>query len=159
VACDAPIVATGAEPQGWLAVSGLATDERGFVATGPTLQSRSHAAVFAVGDCASRDDAPHPRSGVYAVRAGPPLALNLRRAAGGGDLLAHAPQKRTLNLISCGARRAILAWGSLVAEGRWAWWWKDRIDRGFIDRYSGPAAPGAAPAAAATSAPEPRAGD
>lgn len=149
LACDAPVIATGVDPHPWLAASGLAVDARGFVATGPTLQSRSHPAVFAAGDCASRDDVAHPRSGVYAVRAGPPLARNLRLAAGGGALLPYQPRRRTLNLVSCGARRAILAWGPLVAEGRWAWWWKDRIDRGFIAQYTLPAGmPGGQPAAA-----------
>jgi len=135
LACDAPILATGADPPPLLQGSGLALDERGFVATGPTLQSRSHPEVFAVGDVATRVDAPHPRSGVYAVRAGAPLLNNLRRFVGGGELRAHRPQRRTLNLISCGERRAILTWGGLAAEGRWAWWWKDRIDRGFVARY------------------------
>ena len=145
LACDAPILATGAEAPSWLAGSGLARDERGFVITGATLQSASHAEVFAVGDVASRADAPHPKSGVYAVRAGPPLALNLRRFVGGGPLQPYRPQQRTLNLISCGERRAIVAWGSLALQGRWAWWWKDRIDRAFVARYSQPAQPAASP--------------
>jgi len=138
VACDAAIVATGVDAPRWLASSGLALDERGFVRTGATLQSVSHANVFAAGDVATRDDAPHPKSGVYAVRAGPPLALNLRRAAGGGDLVPYRPQRRSLNLVSCGGRRAIVSWGSVSAEGAWAWWWKDRIDRAFIARYALP---------------------
>jgi len=141
LACDAPVLATGAEAPPWLADSGLALDDSGFVCTGPTLQSASHPEVFAVGDVAVRPDAPHPRSGVYAVRAGPPLALNLRRLVGGGDLQPHMPQKRTLNLISCGNKSAIVSWGGWAAQGRWAWWWKDRIDRAFVARYSSPVTP------------------
>jgi len=140
LACDVPVMATGVGPPAWLGASGLALDERGFVSTGPTLQSTSHPEVFAAGDVASRHDAPHARSGVHAVRAGPPLALNLRRFIGTGELQPYAPQRRTLNLLSCGERRAIMAWGDWVAEGRWAWWWKDRIDRGFIRRFEGPLA-------------------
>jgi pyridine nucleotide-disulfide oxidoreductase family protein len=132
LACDAPIDAIGASPAPWLAASGLALDEQGFVATGATLQSTSHPNVFAVGDAASRVDAPHPKSGVYAVRAGPPLALNLRRQVAGGALAPYEPRRRSLNLLSCGDRRAILSWGDWSVEGRWAWWWKDRIDRGFV---------------------------
>jgi pyridine nucleotide-disulfide oxidoreductase family protein len=139
LACDAPVVALGATPPAWVQGSGLALDEAGFVATGPTLQSRSHPEVFAAGDVASRTDAPHPRSGVYAVRAGPPLALNLRRFVAGGALQPYAPQRRSLNLLSCGDRVAIASWGSWAAEGRWCWWWKDRIDRAFIARFAGPA--------------------
>jgi NADH dehydrogenase FAD-containing subunit len=136
------VIASGAEPPAWLGTSGLTLDERGFVSTGPTLQSASHPAVFAAGDVATRWDAPHPRSGVHAVRAGPPLALNLRRFIGAGELQAYTPPPRALNLLSCGERRAIMAWGDWVAEGRWVWCWKDRIDRGFIRRFSTPG-PGA----------------
>lgn len=138
LACDVPVIATGVGPPAWLGTSGLALDERGFVSTGPTLQSTSHPEVLAAGDVASRWDAPHPRSGVHAVRAGPPLALNLRRFIGAGELQPYRPQPRTLNLLSCGERRAIMAWGDWVAEGRWAWWWKDRIDRAFIRRFTPP---------------------
>ena len=136
LACDVPVIATGVGAPAWLGASGLALDERGFVSTGPTLQSTSHSEVLAAGDVASRWDAPHPRSGVHAVRAGPPLALNLRRFIGAGELQPYKPQPRTLNLLSCGERRAIMAWGDWVAEGRWAWWWKDRIDRAFIRRFT-----------------------
>lgn len=137
VACDAPLLVIGTSAPAWLAGSGLARDERGFIATGPTLQSTSHAEVFAAGDVATRADAPHPKSGVYAVRAGPPLVANLRRFIAAGDLLPYVPQERTLNLLSCGERRAIASWGDWSAEGRWVWWWKDRIDRAFVRRYSG----------------------
>jgi NADH dehydrogenase FAD-containing subunit len=124
-----------------VAGSGLALDGKGFIVTGPTLQSGSHPEVFAAGDVASRIDAPHAKSGVYAVRAGPPLAANLRLwcalgEAGGVQLRRHMPQARTLNLVSCGARRAIASWGPWSAEGRWVWWWKNHIDRAFVARYS-----------------------
>ncbi|MEO5733233.1 MAG: FAD-dependent oxidoreductase [Rubrivivax sp.] len=133
--CDAAILATGSEAPRWLQGSGLALDDRGFIRTGATLQSVSHPAVFAVGDVAERDDEAHPRSGVYAVRAGPPLAANLRHAIAGAALQPHHPPQRTLNLISTGDRNAILTYGRWSLQGRWAWWWKDRIDRGFVRTY------------------------
>lgn len=136
LACDAPLLAIGASAPKWLAGSGLALDEQGFITTSATLQSTSHPHVFAAGDVASRSDAPRPRSGVYAVRAGPPLALNLRRFVAGGELVKYEPQRHALNLLSCGERRAIASWGNWSAEGRWAWWWKDRIDRGFVGRFA-----------------------
>jgi pyridine nucleotide-disulfide oxidoreductase family protein len=135
LSCDAPIVAIGSSAPPWLRDSGLALDEQGFVATGATLQSPSHPEVFAAGDASSRIDAPRPKSGVYAVRAGPPLALNLRRFVAGGALQPYQPQPRSLNLLSCGARYAIASWGEWSAEGRWVWWWKDRIDRAFVERF------------------------
>lgn len=139
VACDVPLLAVGTSAPPWLQGSGLALDARGFVATGPTLQSTSHPEVFAAGDVATRVDAPHPKSGVHAVRAGPPLALNLRRALAGGALQPYMPQARTLYLLSTGRRHAVASWGPWATSGRWVWWWKDRIDRGFIRRYGGTA--------------------
>lgn len=144
LACDAPVIATGADAPAYLVGSGLTLDPRGFVLTGPTLQTLTHPEVLAVGDVSTRDDAPHPRSGVYAVRAGPPLAANLRALVQGGTLLPHRPQQRTLNLLSCGDGHAIASYGGWSAQGRWAWWWKDRIDRGFIARYAGPTQPAGA---------------
>jgi selenide,water dikinase len=136
LACDQAVVATGSVTPAWVRESGLALDDQGFVATGPTLQSLSHAEVFAAGDVASRPDAPRPKSGVIALHAGPALALNLRRFAAGGALVPHTPQRRSLNIVSCGARDAIAAWNGWSAQGRWVWWWKDRIDRRFVGSFA-----------------------
>lgn len=134
--CDAPVLTIGAQAPGWLADSGLALDPQGFVAVNAYQQSTSHSHVFAAGDVSSRVDHPHPRSGVYAVRAGPPLLANLRAAAAGQRLTAYRPQSRTLNLLSCGNRRAIGIWGRLSVEGAWVWRWKDHIDRRFLRTYA-----------------------
>jgi selenide,water dikinase len=135
--CDRTVIATGAAPPPWLAGTGLTLDGRGFIATGPTLQSLSHPDVFAAGDVATRQDVTHPRSGVHAVRAGPPLAENLRRCLACQTPGPYPPQTRTLNLLSCGDTTAIASWGRWWAHGRWVWRWKDRIDRAFIARFGG----------------------
>jgi pyridine nucleotide-disulfide oxidoreductase family protein len=135
IACDAPIVATGADAPAWLANSGLALDAAGFVRVGATLQSANHPEVLAAGDVIVRDDVQHPRSGVYAVRAGPVLAANLRAAVSGRALEPYPPQRRSLNLLALGDGRAIASWGRWSWQGRWMGAWKDRIDRSFIARY------------------------
>ncbi|MDB5742929.1 MAG: hypothetical protein JWR68_1244 [Polaromonas sp.] len=137
LACDAPLLAVGTQAPPWLAGSGLALDAAGFVAVNRCLQSTSHPGVFAAGDVASRVDAParQARSGVYAVRAGPPLLANLRAALQARALKPYQPQQRTLSLISCGHRHAIASWGGLSWEGAWVWRWKDRIDRRFVATY------------------------
>lgn len=135
------IAATGAAAPSWLRTSGLALDGLGFIRTDAQLRSVSHPDIFAAGDIAAMAGQDHPKSGVYAVRAGPPLAENLRRAVSGLPLLAHKPQRRALYLISTGGRHALASWGPLHWEGDWVWRWKDRIDRGFIARFqAGPAA-------------------
>jgi NADH dehydrogenase FAD-containing subunit len=138
LACDVPLIATGAQAPGWLQSSGLALDAQGFIAIDPCLRSTSHPHVFAAGDVSSRVDRPIARSGVYAVRAGDALANNLNAALSGQALQAHHPPEHTLNLLSCGNHQAIASWGSWSAQGRWVWWLKDRIDRGFIRRYQLP---------------------
>ncbi len=135
VVCDVPIVAIGSDAPAWLAGSGLALDEQGFVRVGATLQSAGHANVFAAGDVIVRDDMPHPRSGVYAVRAGPVLATNLRAFVAGGTLTPYVPQPRSLNLLATGDGRAIASWGAWSAQGWLMGWWKDRIDRTFIEKF------------------------
>lgn len=133
---DLAILATGSLPPGWLVQSGLALDPAGFVLTGADLRSTSDPAVFAAGDIAARADLALPRAGVHAVKAGPVLAANLRAALSGTPLRTYQPGSRRLALLATGDGRAIASWGTLAAEGRWLAWLKDRIDRGFIARYT-----------------------
>lgn len=126
---------TNAAAPAWLASSGLKTDARGFVLVDTALQSRSHPQVFAAGDVASIEGYRLPRSGVYAVREGPLLAENLRRALTSRALLAYSPQRSALALISTGNRHAVASWRGLALEGKWVWRWKDRIDRRFVAKY------------------------
>jgi pyridine nucleotide-disulfide oxidoreductase family protein len=129
------VVSTGAAAADWPNASGIETDARGFILVNDKMQSLSHGEIFAAGDCASMSGFPRPKSGVYAVRAGPPLEQNLRRALAGEALKAYLPQQRSLYLISTGDRHAVGSWGGLSWEGAWAWRWKDRIDRQFVARY------------------------
>ena len=134
---DAIVWATGAAASPRFVASGLATDDRGFVAVDETLRSVSHPGVFATGDCATMVGHPRPKSGVYAVRQGPPLARNLRAAGEGRPLERYVPQAEALALISTGDRYAVASRGRWALAGGWVWRWKDRIDRRFMRRYAG----------------------
>ena len=133
--CDVPVIALGGQAPAWLAGSGLARDEQGFIAVDACQRATGHPEVFAVGDVSTRVDLPLARSGVYAVRAGPALLANLTATITGTPPRPHLPPARTLNLLSCGDRDAIASWGPYSAQGRWVWWLKDWIDRRFMARY------------------------
>lgn len=134
---DEVVWTTSSAAPAWLAATGLALDADGFVRVDETLRSLSHPTVFAAGDIAA-PPRPTPKAGVFAVRQGPVLADNLRRAVTGRGLCRFRPQRHWLALISTADGRAIADKFGLSVSGRWVWHWKDRSDRGFVRRYGAP---------------------
>ncbi len=148
--CDAAVWVAGAAPPAWLERSGLDLCPRGFVAVDAALRSLNDHRVFAAGDIATVLPHPRERAGVYAVRQGPALAANLRRAVEGRPLVPFRPQRRHLALLATGATRAIAVYDGFVLQGRWALRLKDRIDRRWISMHAAmrPMAQAAKPVAA-----------
>ena len=137
-AFDQLLWATGSAPQAWPAAAGLACTDQGFICVDRHLQSVSHAHVFAAGDIASDSTQPRPKAGVFAVRQGPVLADNLLRALNGTTLRSYTAQRDYLSLLATGGRHAMATWYGLAWQGGWVWRWKNRIDRSFMRRFSGP---------------------
>jgi selenide,water dikinase len=135
-ASDATFWSAGAGAHEWIAQSGLEVDRRGFLSVNDCMQSVSHPEVFGAGDCATSVANPRPKAGVFAVRAGPALARNLRAALSGGALEALVTSRRFLVLLATGGRHAIGVWGPMSFAGGWVWHWKDRIDRRFVAKYA-----------------------
>lgn len=133
---DAALWATGAGGPVLLRASGLACDANGCVLVDRTLTSVSHRGIFAAGDCAAIRGAARPKAGVWAVRAGAPLADNLRRAAQGRRPRRWHPQRTALAILGLGDGTAIAWRNGLAFSGTTAWRWKDRIDRRWMARYA-----------------------
>jgi selenide,water dikinase len=132
---DEALWVTEAAAAPWLAQTGLALDPAGFVETDDYLRSPSDPAVFAAGDVAAMRGHPRDKSGVYAVRAGPKLAENLRRALVDRPLRRAIPQRRALALIGTGDDSAVASRGAFAAEGAWLWRLKQWIDRTWMRGY------------------------
>ena len=127
--------------------SGLSLDARGFIAVDAKLRANGRDDVFAAGDTIAFKPREIPKSGVYAVRAGPVLANNIRRALTGKRFRRFRPQRRALYLVSTGQRHAIGTRNGFVVQADWVWRWKDRIDRRFMEKFNElPEMQGVAPA-------------
>ncbi len=134
-AFDEVFWATSASAQAWLKDTSLELDEGGFIKVKDTLQSVSHENIFAAGDVATMVNHPRPKSGVYAVRQGPPLTENIYRSLLTLPLQAFTPQKEHLSLVSTGEKYAVASRSWWSFEGKAVWNWKNWIDQKFMDSY------------------------
>ena len=147
----ADLLCTGSRAPDWLAAAGLPVDTAsGRVLSEADLSVCGRSDLFVSGDCGLMAADPRPPSGVWAVRAAPVLAENLRRRLHDPTtpLRRWRPQRRALQLLADGSSAvslrpggatsgfaALALWGPFscgpsTALGRW----KDRIDRRFIQR-------------------------
>jgi selenide, water dikinase len=134
--CDRLFWVTQATAPDWIKASGLAVDDQGFVLIKNTLQSISHSQVFATGDIATNPQHSRPKAGVFAVRQGQPLFDNLQAIIANLPLRDFIPQSKFLSLIGTAdgqaiASRAMFGWRSPLM-----WWWKNRIDRQFMAKFT-----------------------
>ena len=141
----ADLACTGSLAPAWLAAAGLPVDPgSGRVRTTSCLEVVGHPGLFACGDCGLIEGRPRPPSGVWAVRAAPVLATNLKRSidAPGHPLRPWRPQPYALQLLCDGGwhpggPRALALFGPLaIGPYRWLWRWKHAIDQAFMDRFT-----------------------
>ena len=147
---DACFLVTAVAPPAWLKQTSLELDNAGFIAVDSSLQSRSHPNIFAAGDIATIVGSPRPKAGVYAVRAGPVLADNIRRFVAGRRPKSWKPQKRALAILGTADGCSIGIRGNHASHSRFWWWLKKWIDRRWMAKYTNlKMAPPPAPAALA----------
>ncbi|MBM5783963.1 MAG: selenide, water dikinase SelD [Cyanobacteria bacterium K_DeepCast_35m_m1_288] len=155
----ADLACTGSRAPAWLTASGLPVQAgTGRVLTEASLMVQGCERLFASGDCAVLAADPRPPAGVWAVRAAPLLAENLRRLQADPPLPLRRwrPQRWALQLLGDGgvqgprSPRALAVYGPFCwGPSRALWRWKDRIDRRFMEGFAPVAAmaAGAAPMA------------
>jgi selenide, water dikinase len=129
------VLATGYAPSPLLEKIDVMKTDDGSIAVNSGLQSRSHKNIFAAGDCAGNPKQPTPKAGVYAVRHGPVLFENLAHSLRNEELETYVHDANALALISLGARKAIATRNGFSLSGKWAWNWKDRVDRKWLAQY------------------------
>ena len=135
IPADHVLWTTEAAAAPWLRGTGLKLDEQGFVAVDACLNAVGHANIFAAGDMAAFGPRVLPKSGVYAVCAGPALAHNIRAYTAGASLSPFRPQRDALCLLSTADGRAVGTRNGLTVSGRWVWRCKDWIDRRFMAQF------------------------
>lgn len=128
LACDVVLLADRAESPAWMSSSGLAMDANKDLAVNASLRSTSHAQVFGL-----------PATNEASLVTEALLVRNVRAAICGKPLRSLNLWTAPLQLLSCGDRCAIAAWGNYSTQGRWVWWLKNWTDRRRIAAYSGTA--------------------
>jgi NADH:ubiquinone reductase (non-electrogenic) len=110
----------GSIPSPFVEALGVELDARGRIRTDATLQVRSRAGLWALGDCAAVGEPPLPATAQVAQQQGPFLAKNLVRAARG-----EAPRPfrfRALGMLAyIGERQALADLPNAKWSGRAAW--------------------------------------
>lgn len=135
---DECIWCTQGAAQGWIKQSGFDVDENGFMAVNTHLESTNTPDCFAGGDIMSIVGHPRPKAGVFAVMAGMPLAINLKKRCEGQALTdadRYIPQERFLGLLGLGDGNCIASRGSMALEGSYLFDLKDWIDRKWMYVY------------------------
>lgn len=116
--------------------SGLPLDDRGFLLVDDALRAVTDPRIFAAGDCGTLAHYPEtPKAGVYAVREAPILWGSLSATLDGRYPPTYRPQQGFLSLLNTADGRALLQYKGQVSHSRWAFRWKDWLDRRFVARY------------------------
>ncbi len=132
---DHLLVAIGIRPPSLLRESGLPCGPDGSMRADECLRCTAHPEIYGAGDGIWFGEAGLPRIGVFAVRQGPVLHRNLLAALRGEAPEKFKPQKRYLLILNLGDGTGLLTYGWFTIRSRWAFWFKDWLDRRFVRQF------------------------
>lgn len=135
LAYDFTFIAVGVQPSSLFRDSHLPVGPDGGLLVNRYLQSVAFPDLFGGGDCIHLDGQALAKVGVYAVRQNPVLFRNLLAALEGDPLESFDPGGGYMLILNMGDGKGILVKGSLVWDGRLAFWLKDYIDRRFMRKF------------------------
>lgn len=134
-AYDLAVAATGLKPVAVLRQLDLPTNAAGGLRVDEKLRAIGDHRIYGAGDCIHFNGRALPRLGVFAVRQAPVLLDNLLAALDGRPQRAYKPQSRYLSILNLGDGTGLAVRGALHWRGRVSLWWKNRLDRQFLDCY------------------------
>ncbi len=135
------LICIGNQAPDWIFSSDLPIDFNGRIRTTNTLQVLEKPFIFAAGDCAINESSPRPPSGVWAVRAAKPLAINIENLAHDLPLSKWKPRKLSLQLLGANqTNKYSIAWAFLgklkFGPNPILWQLKRFLDLRFVERFS-----------------------
>ena len=135
ISTDLVLWVAGVEAPNWISNAGFEVDSNGFLRVDRHLRTLSHQNVFAAGDMVCLVGQERPKSGVYAVRAGPILAQNSHRFLANRKLKKYNAQKLALAILRLPNNFALASKGPLCLKSKLISIWKHRIDVKFMQRF------------------------
>lgn len=135
IKADLVLWVAGVEAPSWISESGFDVDRNGFIKVDRNLRSLSHNNVFAAGDMVCLVGQERPKSGVYAVRAGPILSQNTHRFLAKRRLKKYNAQRLALAILRLPDNQALASKGPLCLKSKLISVWKHRIDVKFMQRF------------------------
>lgn len=119
-------------PPDWAKKCSLYKDDYGFFAVDDTLQSLSHACVFASGGNTSVLTQSGGNRIVMTMQQGQILARNIRRILEDHELIPFSPKPTQFSVISTGTKSAVGNWRNVAIQGYPFWLWAELLNRHFI---------------------------
>jgi len=132
---DKAILSTNSMTPKWLAKSDILLTKDNYILVNKSFQT-NYKYVFASGDVIDFNNQNLKKAGVFAVRSGKPLAINIKQFILGKKLVEYKFNKNYLALIGTSKRSAIATKYNLTFNSRFFFYLKKYIDQNFIKTFS-----------------------